>query len=154
MPDQNEALKSLADPCFSADVLRAAAENSPDAVFVKDRQGRYLYANGAALKILGCSSCDVIGRRDDRFFPAEESTDIFAEDQAIIRDGVVIHRERMVTSGGVRWTYEVRKSPFRDSTGEVVGVAGFARNITAQRQFEWSLRSSNCSLNMLHKDAR
>ena len=146
MPDQNEALKSLADPGFSADVLRAAAENSPDAVFVKDRQGRYLYANATALKILGYSSCDVIGKRDDCFFPPEESTEIFAEDQAIIRDGVVVHRERIVTSAGVRWTYEVRKSPFRDSTGVVVGVAGFARNITAQRQFEWSLKKQQLLL--------
>ena len=146
MSDQNEALKSLADPGFSADVLRAAAENSPDAVFVKDRQGRYLYANAIALKILGHSSCDVIGKSDDCFFPAEESAEIFAEDQAIVLDGIVIHRERIVTSAGVRWTYEVRKSPFRDSTGEVVGVAGFARNITAQRQFEWSLKKQQLLL--------
>ena len=125
MPDQNESLKCLADPGFSADVLRAAAENSPDAVFVKDRQGKYLYANAAALKILGHPLCDVIGRRDDRFFPSEESAEIFAEDQAIVRDDIVIHRERIVTSASIRWTYEVRKSPFRDSTGEIVGVVGF-----------------------------
>ncbi len=56
MPDRNEALKCLADPDFSADVLRAAAENSPDAVFVKDRSGRYLYANAVALEILAIRS--------------------------------------------------------------------------------------------------
>lgn len=146
MPDQNEALKSQADPCFSADVLRAAAENSPDAVFVKDLHGRYLYANSAALKILGHPLCEVIGQRDDCFFPSEESAEIFAEDQAIIRDGVVIHRERIVTSASLRWTYEVRKSPFRDSSGQVMGVVGFARNITAQRQFEWSLKKQQLLL--------
>ena len=146
MPDRNVALKCLADPGFSADVLRAAAENSPDAVFVKDLSGRYLYANAVALKILGQPLCEVIGRRDDNFFPAEESAEIFVEDQAIIRDGIVIHRERMVTSASIRWTYEVRKSPFRDSSGEVAGVAGFARNITAQRQFEWSLKKQQLLL--------
>ena len=87
MPDQNEALKSLADPGLSADVLRAAAENSPDAVFVKDLQGKYLYANAAALRILGHPLCDVIGKRDDCFFPPDESSEIFSEDQAIVRDG-------------------------------------------------------------------
>lgn len=146
MPDRNEALKCLADPGFSADVLRAAAENSPDAVFVKDLRGRYLYANPVALKILGHPLCEVIGRRDDNFFPSEESDEIFVEDQAIIRDGIVIHRERMVTSASIRWTYEVRKSPFRGSSGEVAGVAGFARNITAQRQFEWSLKKQQLLL--------
>ena len=146
MPDQNEALKSLADPGLSADVLRAAAENSPDAVFVKDLQGKYLYANAAALRILGHPLCDVIGKRDDCFFPPDESSEIFSEDQAIVRDGVVIHRERIVTSASVRRTYKVRKSAFRDSSGEVIGVAGFARNITAQRQFEWSLKKQQLLL--------
>ena len=146
MPDQSEAQKYLADPGFSNDVLRAAAENSPDAVFVKDCEGRYLYANAAALKILNHPLHDVIGRRDDCFFPNDESSEIFSEDKAIVRDGIVVHRERIVTYANVRWTYEVRKSPFRDSGGEILGVVGFARNITAQRQFEWTLKKQQLLL--------
>ncbi|MCA9009551.1 MAG: PAS domain-containing protein [Planctomycetaceae bacterium] len=49
----------------SESLLRAVVEGTTDAVFVKDRDGRYLMVNSAAARFIGRPVAEVLGR-DDR----------------------------------------------------------------------------------------
>src|SRR5262249_49177901 len=55
----------------SYDLLHAVIEGTSDAVFVKDRQGRYLMINTAGARFLGKTVAEVIGKDDTELFSPE-----------------------------------------------------------------------------------
>ena len=46
-------------------LAQAIADATDDAVFARDREGRYQYANPAMLAAIGRGAAQVLGRRDD-----------------------------------------------------------------------------------------
>src|SRR4051812_34367134 len=56
----NGVAASLSDPTL----LAAIAQETDDAIFAKDREGRYTFANPAALRIMKLPLEQVIGRTD------------------------------------------------------------------------------------------
>jgi len=69
------------------DLLRAIIDGSSDAVFVKDRAGRYLFLNDSAAAMLGRAPADVVGRTDHDVLPAEVAAGFVAMDQRIMAAG-------------------------------------------------------------------
>jgi PAS domain-containing protein len=53
---------AIAQNLESKILLRAVVDGSTDAVYVKDRQGRYLLFNSAAARFVGKAATDVIGQ--------------------------------------------------------------------------------------------
>jgi PAS domain S-box-containing protein len=53
----------------NGDLLQAVVAGTSDAVYVKDRDGRYLMYNEAAERISGKCAEDVLGRDDNSLFP-------------------------------------------------------------------------------------
>ncbi len=60
--------------------LQAFFENSPNIIFKKDREGRYLYANQECKRALSITE-EVKGRRDDELFSAEQAVAFQANDR-------------------------------------------------------------------------
>ena len=56
--------ESLAALAQNYSLLSAVIEGTPDAVYVKDRNGRYLMINGAGARMLGLAAKEVIGNDD------------------------------------------------------------------------------------------
>ena len=48
----------------SLNILQAVIEATPDAIFVKDLEGRYVAVNAAAARFVGRTPQEVIGRHD------------------------------------------------------------------------------------------
>jgi PAS domain S-box-containing protein len=57
--------------------LRQILDNSTALVYVKDRDGRYLFANHRLLELFGLREAEVIGRLDGDIFPGR-SPPVFA----------------------------------------------------------------------------
>src|SRR5437867_7534179 len=94
-------------------MLRAVAEANEDIVFVKDRDGRYLYVNVAAAALLNRSVEDVIGRDSTAFLdPAAASRDR-ATDREVMTTGRPITFETDATAGGTAVRLLTTKAPFR-----------------------------------------
>lgn len=121
-------------------LLQELMENSPDYIFIKDRQSRFVIANKAqAQLLLGLENHkDAIGKTDFELFPdkKEDAQRFYDEEQSIMETGQpVIRREWMVpstTTGAVVWLSE-SKLPIRDDTGEIIGLIGLGRDITARK---------------------
>jgi PAS domain S-box-containing protein len=121
--------------------LRAIFDSASDYIFLKDRQLRYTHANPACLQFLGLAEHEVLGRTDDEIFDGELATRIARTDRAVLEgraDREVVVR-RMADRSAVLETVKV---PVRDGQGEVVGICGIARDITAKRQLEAQLRQA------------
>jgi len=129
---QTDRLRALA-------LLDAIAESSPDAIFAKDRVGRYLLFNAAASRITGRARDEVIGRDDRALFPPAEAAKIAANDaRAMAERRTIEYEENLSTVHGVR-TFTAIKGPLLDADGEVVGVFGVSRDVTERKRFDIEL---------------
>lgn len=126
-------------------VLRLAAivESSDDAIISKDLNGVITTWNAGAQRIFGYAEAEVVGKPINIIIPS----DLAGEDTQILtrlREGEHIqHYETIrVTSEGRRVNVSLTISPMRDSEGKVVGASKIARDITAWKLAEESLRRS------------
>src|SRR5947207_3313906 len=68
-------------------LTRAVIDESPSAMYLKDRQGRYVQVNDAWLKMVGLTRERAIGRNVLELFPEKESERYYAEDMRLIAQG-------------------------------------------------------------------
>ena len=137
-----EALPS--DVAFQLEVQRNVIDVMDVAVFWKDRESRFLGANGKMLEVLGAPTlADVLGKDDYDFFPNEAAEAYRADDESVMASGVptIDKVERLPTKNGDFEVLVTTKLPVRDAHGEVIGVTGYARFITDAVKTEQELRS-------------
>ena len=115
-------------------ILNVVNESAPTPIFVKDRRGRIIYANPATLEVLGKSAAEVIGYRDCDLYPSpEDAARVMENDQRIMESGQTEVVEE--SPDGVR-TFLGMKSPYRNASGEVIGLIGIANDITDRVRLE------------------
>ena len=126
----------------SNDILRAVTEGTGDAVFVKDRDGCYLFINPAAVRMVGKPADQILGHDDRDVFNPDIGERLMAHDRRVMTTGGVEAEEGAYPlSEGVR-TLSSFKAPYRDSHGNVVGVIGIARDVTERRRAEGELQQA------------
>jgi PAS domain S-box-containing protein len=117
---------------------RATVENLPaGAVFVVDRNLRYLLAGGEALSAGGLEPEDIVGRRVSEMLPPELVADCEAEYRRALA-GESFDREHNAHD---RW-YISRGTPLRSASGEVYAVLAVSYDITDRKRAEAALRDS------------
>ncbi|NJD89098.1 MAG: PAS domain S-box protein, partial [Betaproteobacteria bacterium] len=127
----------------SLDLLRAISDGSTDAIFAKDRDGRYLLFNAAAASYMGKEPGEVIGKDDRDIFPADDAEAIRANDSRVVAEGrVLTFEERLATPGG-ETDFLATKGPLRDAEGRVTGIYGISRDITALKRSERLVADQN-----------
>jgi PAS domain S-box-containing protein len=124
-------------------LLQAIAEGTTDAVFVKDRDGRYLMINTAGARFLGKSVAEVLGRDDTALFSPETARKIMETDRRIMAEGLTQTIEDVGTAAGVTRTYLSTKGPYRDGQGNVVGLVGISHDITERKQVQQRLQAEH-----------
>lgn len=132
-------------------LLGAIADASADAIFAKDREGRYLLFNRAAGGFTGKSPEEVLGRDDTALFPPEQAAMIRANDRRVMDENRVVgYEEALDTALGPR-TFLALKGPLRGDDGQVIGVYGISRDITERSAAEEDLRRSNEELQRFNR---
>ncbi len=118
-------------------ILNTFMATVPDNIYFKDRQGRIIRANAAYAKDLGLKEpAEEIGKSDFDFFPEEQARLKYEQEQAIMQTG-----EPLLASeeqNGSRWALTT-KMPLRNEHGEIVGIFGISRDISALKQVEQEL---------------
>lgn len=124
-------------------------DNIPEMVFLKDASGYYTYMNASSLACLGHEADFLRGRKLTIYdmAPLQVARRLDEVDQRVLSSGEGIYDEeqRVVSADGqLRW-YSGTRIPIRNSHGEIVGIAGISRDITAAKWQE-TLRRSHASL--------
>jgi PAS domain S-box-containing protein len=130
-------------------LLEAVSEGTSDAVFAKDRRGRYQMINSAGAGFLGTTPEAIIGRNDLELFSAETGGPIMAQDRQVMESGQVRTFEDRATAAGITRTYQATKAPWRDKSGNIIGVVGVSRDITEGKRIEEALRKSESQLTLI-----
>ena len=140
------------DPQFfgtpSVRLLEAVIEGTPNPIFVKDLNRRFLLLNSACARLMGQSRSQLIGRVDSEFLAPEQARHIEAVDHHVMSTGETIVAEEPVTKGGQTRIFLSTKSPFRNPQGEIEGLIGISRDITDRKRVEDELRRSEEQLRL------
>jgi diguanylate cyclase (GGDEF)-like protein/PAS domain S-box-containing protein len=131
-------------------LINTLIDNVPDAVFAKDLQDKYLIANPAEAYAIGAAfKEDLIGKSEEDYQPAAVARRIRDENSNIFATGEPL-REKQATvvnpqTGQLRWR-QTTKVPLRNEQGQIIGLLGISRDITAQKEIEEALTRANDQL--------
>lgn len=128
---------------FAAHQWQEFLESSPDPMWIKDTQGRYVAVNKAYLRADPGQTQDVIGKTDFEVQSRDKAEMYLADDQVAIHDGVCEHEFSAVDQEGNLKYYNTKKTALHDAEGLLTGVLGQARDITSQRRLELALTLEN-----------
>ena len=118
----------------SVDILHAVIEATPDAIFVKDLEGRYLVVNAAAARFLGRRPEDIIGKNDLELYPEETARQFIEDDHRVLAEGRPLAFEGVATSETGTQAYLVTKGVYRDPSGQILGTFGISHDVTELRR--------------------
>ena len=121
------------------DLLRTLIDSTPDYIFLKDAEGRFILTNTAHAQAAGNIQADkLIGKTAFDVFSPELASQFHADDQKIMQSGKeLINAEReTVDAQGNRKTVLTTKIPWRDKEGQILGLVGISRDVTERKHLE------------------
>ncbi len=125
--------------------LEAILLHTPAAVFLKDRDQRFLVANAETARIVGFPGEDITGRSLWDLYPREVVEPLAANDAAVMDAGAPVRFEETAPDrddGGREHTWLAVKFPVRDEHDAVVGIGGISMDVTEHRQAEDARRAA------------
>jgi diguanylate cyclase (GGDEF)-like protein len=140
----------------NSELLKLLTEHLPDMLWVKDVNGKYLYANKAICEglLMAKDTQEPIGK-DDVFFALREREAhkdkpnwhtfgelCFNSDQVVIDNNKAMKFEEYGNVKGKLLYLEVYKAPFYDKDGNIIGTVGAGRDITKLKMIQKDLEKS------------
>lgn len=121
--------------------LQAIFDNLPFLVWMKDTESRFVYANRHWLQTAGVDGVDkVIGKTDFDFWPKDLATHYRNMDNEVLQTRRQKNLVEKSVDNGLETWVETTKLPVIDEYGEILGIIGFARDITDAREIEEKLK--------------
>ena len=147
-------LASLVDRRFSAQfsaldherkMLRTLIDNIPDFMYVKDAESRFVVANTHLARVHGVETPEkLLGKTDFDLYPRELAKAFYEDEQSVIRSGQPLYNreEKGLDGAGNEIHILTTKVPLRDGKGQLIGLAGVGRDISARKKMEDALREA------------
>jgi PAS domain S-box-containing protein len=124
----------------------AFMDHLPGAAWMKDLQGRYLYANPAAQRIFGRSHAEIADKTDEEIFPPDTARQFRANDGQALVEGCVRTMETLREPDGFEHHSIVTKFAIAGPDGKTACIGGVASDITDREMIEQALRRSELRL--------
>ncbi|MBV9243126.1 MAG: PAS domain S-box protein, partial [Acidobacteria bacterium] len=125
-------------------------QHLPGLAWIKDLDGRYIFANAASFTAFGRSPEELYGRTDQDVFPPETAELFVHNDRRVLDESTGVQEiETLRHPDGDLHDSVVSKFPILDENGKPTLVGGMAIDITEQRRAEMALRSKEAELQIL-----
>ncbi len=137
----------------NANLLRTVIDSTPDWIFAKDRNFRYILANKGFADGIGKAVDEIIGKTDVELAVADEiifgnpEKNVFGtrnEDRLVLETGKSYFKPDnwLTKNNGETIAQDTQIHPLRDVTGRPYAVLGFSRDITNRKQVEVALQQA------------
>jgi len=127
------------------EMLAAVLNSTPQSIFWKDRESRYLGCNEPFAKLAGLARPeDIVGKTDfDMPWRREDSEVYRTNDRQVMTSGVPQRHvlEPLHAAGGIKLVIETTKVPLRDDQGNIYGVLGVFEDMTDRLESERQFRT-------------
>ncbi|WEZ85700.1 diguanylate cyclase (plasmid) [Rhizobium sp. 32-5/1] len=121
-------------------ILVTAFSQSPDYLYVKDRDSRFVTVNENMARLHRCSTVDhMVGLSDFDTMTPHRAEELYYHEQELMRTGTPLIDS--VEQMGDRY-FLASKVPVRNTEGRIIGLAGVTRDITERTALERELRES------------
>jgi PAS domain S-box-containing protein len=118
-------------------------QHLPGLAWIKDLQGRYVYANEAAIRVFRCTQDGLYGKTDDEILPPEAAAQFRENDRRALASGAGVQNiETLEHEDGIAHHSVVTKFPIFGADGSPILVGGMAIDITDRLQAEKVLAES------------
>ena len=112
-------------------LLRSIIDSSPDLIFFKDLNSRFVGCNSAFSKYVGIEETELIGNTDFDYFSQESAELYLGNDLRLIEEDKPIRSEEWITlNDGRRLLMDTLKVLYRDKSGKAIGIMAISRDIT------------------------
>jgi PAS domain S-box-containing protein len=146
--ERSQAQQALRE---SRELLQAIVRLAPDAIFIRDRAGRFILCNPAGANFLGRAPEEVVGRTVLEVFGPQDGAEVLRSDELVMRSRRPVTVELRLRMPAGERTYQSTKVPYLSADGELLGVIGIARDVTDRRRAEDDLRDARTRLELLHR---
>ncbi|MGZ3461493.1 MAG: PAS domain-containing protein, partial [Archangium sp.] len=119
--------------------LRALLDHAPAAIYAKDTEGRYLFANRPLQELVGRPREEILGRDDHALFPQELADTLRANDAQVLEGRTCTFEEVLHRPSGPR-TYLAVKFPLPHAAGMPAALGGISTDITERKRAMEALR--------------
>jgi PAS domain S-box-containing protein len=113
---------------------------TPDVVYVKDKEGKYVLVNSRFEELFGVNNEEVRGKTDYEIVSREVAEQFRQNDLKVLQEGKSLQAEEKVSHNNELHTYLSVKFPVYDESGVVNGVCGISTDITAVKKAQDQLR--------------
>jgi PAS domain S-box-containing protein len=131
-----EGSRAEADLRTREERLRTLIHLASDAIFIKDRAGRYVFINPAGAHVLGATPDEIVGKTDLEVFGAETGKNVISYDDIALSTRQPIHYEAWRIIQGENRLFTTSKFAYVSPEGDLLGVAGITRDTTELRRLE------------------
>ncbi len=116
--------------------LNGILDYAPAAIFIKDREGRYILVNRKFVELSGREARECLGRTDRDIFTGDTARQLMENDRRILERDLPMEIEETFAIDGETWTYLSVKFPLKNEAGETYAVCGIATDITPRKEAE------------------
>lgn len=141
---------------YERDLMQTLMQNTPDYIYYKDRNRRFVRASNSFCGLFGCTMEEIIGKIDEDFFPKNIAVRSAMDDRHVMETGLpIIEKEEGgdLVGGKELWS-STTKLPWYDEEGNIIGLFGISREITDRKMAEKAQRDSKERLLRAQRVAR
>jgi PAS domain S-box-containing protein len=130
--------KKTAELAQSTKFLEDTIESVPDLLYIKDKEGKLVFANDAYCRFHGRPKKDIIGKTVYDLYQKDHAEDFAKHDETVFgkEETIVTPDIPLIDSKGNQIIIQTIKAPLKDDQGQVTHLIGIARNITERKQLE------------------
>lgn len=119
----------------------------PDALSVKDLDGRFLIANDPTAVLMGATDgVAMVGKTDFDYYKPEEAALFWKQEQEFLADPKPVVLEQQFNRNGQTYWLSTIKAPYRDERGELKGIVSHTSDVTARKALQAELISTQVLL--------
>ena len=123
--------------------FRIAVQNSPDLMFYQDLDLKFTWFSKA---IPPYTPAGLIGKCDADVMPPEEVPRHLETKRRVLRTGIGERVDTSLEIGGREYHFETALEARRNAAGEIIGLAGYTRDVTDRKRVERELQRLNATL--------
>jgi len=149
LKDITELKQAMDELRISEERYRSLVESTKDAIFMVDRDGKFLFANKDLLSWLGVPLEEVIGRKFGEFLSGE--AEFMEKLKHVLQTGEMLIYELKSEKRDMWFTRTL--SPVKNpETGEITAVTVVSKAITELKRTEENLRKAKAELEKVNKE--
>lgn len=125
--------------------LHTLVQNIPDLIWLKNKDGAYLFCNKMFERFYGGIENEIIGKTDYDLVDRDLAVTLQQNDQLTMKQGKSLSVEEWICFGDGnhnRALFDVIKTPMYDAAGMIIGVLGIGHDITKRKKVEAALKES------------